>query len=349
MNLLRYLLRKNVSALRSRCQRILLRAIKFLLRFIPGKMSISYFSGNQFDGAGAQLQRLASLYALSRYLNIDFIKTPLLGVTVHATDPFRTEDDYKQYLTRVGNFLHQDALDCNHPDPNCKSINFSILSAFTLFKIVILNIFQRYRIHLNVFQTNSIIDSWPKLITDFVSVNKNELKTVNMETSGIDIAIHYRQGAGGFRAYPGQKLSRQIEIDIYSKILKKCINKIPSAEPIRITVFTDSPREETDFIPPKEQLSQWSGTPGFDGNKITITPTDFQPIKSFASNQVTVSIEHGGDPLEALVFMTQADILIMSRSSLSYLAGLLNLNGTVYFPINFWHSPLRSWEKFRDE
>jgi hypothetical protein len=47
--------------------------------------------------------------------------------------------------------------------------------------------------------------------------------------------------------------------------------------------------------------------------------------------------------------MTQADVLIMSRSSLSYLAGLLNLKGTVYFPINFWHSPHQSWEKFRDE
>jgi hypothetical protein len=312
-------------------------------------MSISYHSGNQFDGAGAQLQRLASVYALSRYLNIDFIKTPLLGVTVHATDPFRTEDDYKRYLNRVGNFLHQGTLDCGHPDPKCKSINFSIISTFALFKIVVLNIFRRNGIHLNVFQANSIIDSWPKLIADFVRVNENELKTVNMETSGVNIAIHYRQGAGGFRVYPGQKLSRQIDIDIYAKVLKKCINKLPSGESIKITVFTDSPREETNFIPPKEQLSQWLGTPGFDGNKITIIPTDFQPIKSFSSNKVTVSIVHGGDPLEAFAFMTQADILIMSRSSLSYLAGLLNSNGTVYFPINFWHSPLRSWEKFRDE
>jgi hypothetical protein len=132
-------------------------------------MSISYSSGNQFDGAGAQLQRLASIYALSRYLNIEFIKTPLSGVTVHATDPFRTEDDYKQYLTRVGNFLHQDVLDCNNPDPNCKSMDFIILSAFNLFRIVVLNIFQRDKIHLNVFQANSIIDSWPKLIADYVA------------------------------------------------------------------------------------------------------------------------------------------------------------------------------------
>lgn len=348
MNLLRQVLRRNLYLLQSRFQRILLQLVKFLLQFTPGKMSITYFSGDQFDGAGAQLQRLASIYALSKYLGIDFLKTPLSGVTVHPTDPFQTEYLYKQYLTRVGDFLQLDAVESNYLDPNCKTMNFSIISAVQLFKLVVLNTFQRNRIHLNVFQANSLIDAWPDLIPDFVRVNPSELKTVSMDTGGINIAMHYRQGAGGFPVYPGQKLSRQVEIDIYARILRNCINKYSGQKSIRITVFTDSPSEETEFFPPEEQLSQWFGTPGFDGKKITIIPTDFEPINSFSSKQVSVSIQHGGDPLEAFKYMTQADILILSRSSLSYLAGLLNLNGTVYFPISFWHSPLRTWEKFRD-
>lgn len=349
MNLFRYLVKKTLLLLRSIYQRFLLRAVRFLLRFTPGKMSISYFSGSQFDGTGAQLQRLASVYALSKYLDIDFIETPLSGVTVHPTDPFRNGDEYKQYLTRVGNFLQLDTNYANNQGKNCKSSNFSLISASILLKIVVLNTFQRDRIHLNVFQANSIIDYWPELITNFVSVNRNEINAVKLETGGITVAIHYRQGTGGFPVYPGQKLSRQIDLDVYAKILRKFLDKLPRTESIRITVFTDSPQEEINFSPPKEQLSQWIGTPGFDGSKITITPTNFQPIKSFASNRVIVSIQHGGNPLDAFAFMTQADVLMMSRSSLSYLAGLLNLNGEVYFPINFWHSPLSSWKKFCDE
>jgi hypothetical protein len=348
MNLLRQLFKMFLFLLYSSCQKVLLRAVKFLIILTPGKISVSYYSGNQFDGTGAQLQRLASVYALSKYLGIDFIKTPLSGVTVHPTDPFRSENDYNQYLIRVGNFLQLDADNCDNPNPNCKSINLSIISASSLLRIVALNAFQRSRIHLKVFQANSIIDNWPELIPNFVKVNKNEITIAELGAGRISIAIHYRQGAGGFPVYPGQKLSRQIDLDVYTKILKKLINELPEADTISITVFTDSPQEESSFTPPEEQLTQWLDTPGFDGKRVLIIPTDFQPIMSFASNRVTVSIEHGGDPLDAFKFMTQADVLIMSRSSLSYLAGLLNLNGTVYFPVNFWHSPLRSWKKFRD-
>lgn len=348
MIVLRRQIKKGLYLLQSRCQKALLRTVKFLIKMTPGKISISYYSGKQFDGTGAQLQRLASVYALSKYLGIDFIKTPFSGVTVHPTDPFRTEEHYKQYLTRLGDFLRLEQQTDNVKDPTGKSIEFSIVSSSSLLKIVLLNFFQRCRIHLKVFQANSIIDYWPELIPRFVSVNRNELNSAQFENSGFSIAVHYRQGAGGFPIYPGQKLSRQIDLDVYVKLLRTCIDNLPEVEKIEIIVFTDSPHEETNFAPPKEQLAQWLGTPGFDGDKVTIIPTDFQPIKSLASNRISVSIEHGGNPLDAFIFMTQADILIMSRSSLSYLAGLLNLHGSVYFPTSFWHSPLQSWKKFRD-
>jgi hypothetical protein len=40
--------------------------------------------------------------------------------------------------------------------------------------------------------------------------------------------------------------------------------------------------------------------------------------------------------------LATADILVMSRSSFSYLAGILNRNGVImYHP--FWHRPLSPW------
>ena len=40
--------------------------------------------------------------------------------------------------------------------------------------------------------------------------------------------------------------------------------------------------------------------------------------------------------------MALADVLVTSRSSFSYSAGLLNRDGQVYY-IPFWHSPLPDW------
>jgi hypothetical protein len=41
--------------------------------------------------------------------------------------------------------------------------------------------------------------------------------------------------------------------------------------------------------------------------------------------------------------MSEADILITSRSSYSYVGGLLNLKGKIIIPSGFWHSKLNSW------
>jgi hypothetical protein len=39
--------------------------------------------------------------------------------------------------------------------------------------------------------------------------------------------------------------------------------------------------------------------------------------------------------------MSIADILVIGKSSFSYVAGLYNTNTVYYF--NFWHSPLNNW------
>jgi hypothetical protein len=58
-------------------------------------------------------------------------------------------------------------------------------------------------------------------------------------------------------------------------------------------------------------------------------------------------VEHGlelqldAPPLQSLNAMVQADILLMAKSSFSYVAGLLSAGMVIYEP--FWHSPLPDW------
>jgi hypothetical protein len=47
-------------------------------------------------------------------------------------------------------------------------------------------------------------------------------------------------------------------------------------------------------------------------------------------------------PFDCLRKLATADVLVMSRSSFSHLAGILNRNGVImYHP--FWHRPLSPW------
>jgi hypothetical protein len=44
-----------------------------------------------------------------------------------------------------------------------------------------------------------------------------------------------------------------------------------------------------------------------------------------------------------IVDMSKANILITSRSSLSYVGGLFNRDGLVFYPHRFWHTKLKGW------
>ena len=51
----------------------------------------------------------------------------------------------------------------------------------------------------------------------------------------------------------------------------------------------------------------------------------------------------GGDPLDALCLMSNADFLIMSKSSLSFTGAVLNSKGKIFYPVGFWHPALNKW------
>lgn len=66
-------------------------------------------------------------------------------------------------------------------------------------------------------------------------------------------------------------------------------------------------------------------------------PQDFPEL-----NDIGVRLQLGNDPLDALNQMVHSDILMMGRSSFSYVAGLLNDRGLVLYE-TYWHAPMRHW------
>ena len=109
----------------------------------------------------------------------------------------------------------------------------------------------------------------------------------------------------------------------------------------KIYIFTDAPQEDLKFIPKNNQKVHWEGTPGFVEGNLYVRGNDLR--KSFQSKGLGVEVVSGGDPIEAIAIMSQASYLIISRSSLSYVAGLLNRTGSVYYAADFWHPKPSTW------
>jgi hypothetical protein len=58
-------------------------------------------------------------------------------------------------------------------------------------------------------------------------------------------------------------------------------------------------------------------------------------------NNVELKIDY--DDVETIKELAMSNILIMSKSSYSYVAGLLNKDGLVIYPDGFWHTKMEKW------
>lgn len=294
-------------------------------------------SSSKKDGTGAQIQRMLAVAALAETLKRPFIQSKIEDIAVHPLDPFQQHDEYVNFLERLNhdfNFEHsQDKIGtvAERLVRNLSVINLYKIALQTyLFKKTTL-----IRIE-NPYSVSDInVDSYMRVIPMLRIAN--ELEAIKVQNPYI--AIHYRQGVGNFAIYPGQSISREIDLAHFKELIQEYYQNT-SVNTKVVHVFTDAPSKVIEYNPPKEQLYLWEGTPGFKDGTMRIQPLKFTP-ELLGVDEIV--LHSGGDPLDAIKQMALAEVLFTGRSSLSYVAGILNKQGIVYAAPNFWHPKLREW------
>ena len=178
---------------------------------------------------------------------------------------------------------------------------------------------------------NSVINSLPKFSTK--------------QTQGkIRIVIHFRAGADPKHIDPGKSEARFLPIEYFEKLVSHIQHENSNSE-LDVCLLTDAPAESFSYSPPADQLEMWQRT-GYEINNglIEIKALDLERsrILGFPGFRVV----HGGDPVEALKVMADADYFLMSRSTLSFLGALLNRSGKIIYPPPFWFG-INEWLDLR--
>jgi hypothetical protein len=308
-------------------------SVLVIVKLKPG-IQLSYDNRNPVDGTGAQLQRILGIYCLSKFLNLDYVHSGIKDVSTHALDPFQDEYSRKQFVGRVNKIFD---LGSSSTSQHPKSVFVNKLRLRRLLIDSFTTRFNRKQILLYVVEPFGIIDFVPKVYEQIPHIDFGFDESVTSKFG--QIAIHYRHGVGGFAKYHNQKVSRQLQDSYYLDCIE--LLKLEVDWNKKFLLFTDAPVEALDYSPPANQVKNWAGSPNFDGEKIQISKSQVGSI--FLNSELDIEYIHGGDPLEALAIMANSKILVIGRSSFSYVGGLLNRNGKVIYPRSFWHSPLRGW------
>jgi len=285
------------------------------------------------DGLGAQIQRQLSIQALSNFLGACHISRSLEQIAIHPLDPFQSVGQMQSFLKKVNRAFEFDAFSVGELPITHQIANLSI---WKLFCLAVSLRFTSSPIHISTCEVYGVVDFLPDFYLRNLPPRRMGINLELPDDAKESICIHFRQGVGGKVVYPGQKLPRELDVEYFINTLSKinCGGK-------KIFILTDAPVSSITYRPISDQSHLWDGTPKFTHGEMFISGLDLK--SSFHSKGFEVEVISGGDPLVALSLMSNCGTLIISRSSLSYSAAILNSSATIYYPPGFWHPPMSSW------
>lgn len=284
---------------------------------------ITYDIDGISDGMGAQYQRIVGILCIANYYNLKYTHTSIESME-HVSNPsylkniedyFQIENNYENVNAIIYDEIFQEYnpyIDDLMKYRTNKNILVKIVLPFhicdsntTIYSVMM----PKLRTLLNfpnVVDKNSFfLQTKPKVESkensEFQESNSEEIDSCGDK---MKIAIHVRRGNVTMKTYPDRYVPIS-QVQSIINIIKNTYTKI-----CIFYLFTE-----------------------IDENNIN----EFDIFK----DDPHIIIRANEDPLITLNSMIHSDILVISKSSFSYLAGLYH-NKIVYY-FKFWHNPLSNW------
>jgi len=312
----------------------------FLVQFIRREL-VSISNAEGFDGAGAQAQRILSVYCFARYLDIPFIFKSIEKIEFQPVDYIDSQEKYEREVLHLNNWLEESFIQGIAPDGvkiwrAKRPHRFPWLLLRAIFVGRVLG--QPIQLSLvdSYFATKTKPEVWnflPRI--EVMGEPKNvlevhlHLRLTNFLGTG-DRSVNHRFFQNILESIELQmkKLDREYRVIIHTDFNGNIVNK----ELLLRYAFQDS-------------LKYWKVL-GILNNDLDVEIHALDGARSELQQLLTTKPHYEVFPASNWVdewkSMGAADILIMGKSSFSALGGLLNRDGLVVSP-HFWDSGKPNW------
>jgi hypothetical protein len=290
-----------------------------------GTLAVTYANDKLMDGAGAQLQRIYGVFAISRLLQVPYVHTPLLHVGYQGLAALEANSADPELVPRY-NRMFAIASDIRLAEScatrDLREVDFAALSRLGGSRrrndaAVLARITLPY----------GITDRYPDA---YRCVNALSPFAAPSASSVIRVAVHVRRGelfvVDSDRMLPNRYYIAAMQ-NVAGVLRQRGLEH-------RFEVHSEVPQKAFTVTPTHHAIEERISAP------VTIDPRASRLDEFEVVDNVDFALN--ADPIEALERMATADVLITSHSSFSYVASLLNRHGViVHHP--FWHSPLSDW------
>lgn len=312
------------------------------------KLFLTYNNQATMDGVGAQLQRIISVFSVSRLARVGYLHSPLFDIDPQVFSSSGFEERLPQI--RVWNELFRDDLEDFRESVGDRVFESDSISLFQIYFLRFISRFSRSRIICRLSNPRIITDKYPESLLVASEMMNDSLRDefVDREVDDLRIVVHIRQG----ELVLTQFKERLLPLAHYERVLRCVVGclkgmsikfkiVIPRENGQNVSLSTNDPKVARsialDPINPNLQIKE-------DG-RVTL-------IHEIPSPELTPILFDAQWLDESSTFsdflqMIRADVLITSKSSLSFVAGLLN-NRSIKIYAPFWHTAPRDWISSND-
>jgi hypothetical protein len=285
------------------------------------RLAVTYANDRMQDGAGAQLQRIYGVYALSRALGVPYVHTPLAHIGYHGLLALQENAPSDGLLEEYNHVFHIPS-----------DIALPATVAVDEMQDADVPAIERLRDTVGDFHLVRICLPYPLTEADpeaYRCVRAISPFTYR-RTSVFRLAIHVRRG---------EQLALRSHRMLPNGYYIACALRVQETLrrlgiPFVCELYTEAATETFEVTP------QHHGISGRTSETMTYHPgmTRLEEFDALANVEPHVNLH----PIETLGRMATADALIMSRSSFSFVAAILsNRCIVIYHP--FWHNAMREW------
>jgi len=278
---------------------------------------LTYNNRKHTDGAGAQLQRILSIYMISKYYNVAYIHSPLYEINYQGLACLEKNQPDPTQIEKYNTLF-------TLPSHPCEEFN-----EIHEIKYIEEDTISRYKsssknILLKITYGHKLVDKKREILN--VPVFFPWLETRLHRPC--NIAVHIRRG-------DVVEPKRMLPNSYYIKCMK-ALEKILDEANIsyEFHIYTENVSKEVLIT------SQHHGVKGLLHHPVTMKPQDARLEELACVKNLFFHVNTS--PIETLQELCNADILLASRSSYSYVAGIVKKKGVV-LQHPFWYVLKQSW------
>ena len=306
----------------------------------------AYDHRNQQDGSGAQIQRILATYSLSQEFGLGYLHSPVLNIDLNPGDSIDSEIQKFTFIEQLNKAFDLSPLNCSHVHTQSTLENSFAPSNIILFKVWL----QLIRAWAFMFRKSVLflvsnpyvyIEQRPDIYDHIRGIEIPFLNSTKGMNQKFRISVHILRA----KISPALVAERFQSTEWYRRVITEIIEATNlDPERIEVTLHTDAPQSAAKW---KLAQSASAATYSYWGDKGLIDehgtmPLIFEDFSKTLDGVKNLKIVRDITPLEAWADMANTDVLILGKSSFSFVGGLLNRNGVVVSP-RFFCKPLSRW------